>query len=255
MNSKLTIIIVFAIAFLGCTKYSSAQTTAEVKNKILIAPFNPDLYLSDAEQDIMRQTNKTPDQYREYFRKTIDLKVLGQLQTVMPTYSLAQDTSQKAKRDLSIFYRQCGYKYDDAVGKGIKKDESKKKGFSLSKKKENDIPGYITTRGDSKFMNAEISDTAFYRHLLNEYESNYMLSINQMEIKTNYSSCIDIANKVYRREVILHYSIYNEKGTVIDGNFLVAYFPSNSNKDTDIAERTFPELAEMLKSQLQSLVK
>ena len=110
MKSKLTIIIVFAIAFFGCTKYSSAQTTAEVKNKILIAPFNPDLYLSDAEQDIMRQTNKTPDQYREYFRKTIDLKVLGQLQTVMPTYSLAQDTSQKAKRELSIFYRQCGYK-------------------------------------------------------------------------------------------------------------------------------------------------
>ena len=136
-----------------------------------------------------------------------------------------------------------------------KYSDDKKKGFSLSKKKESEVPGYITTRGDSKFMNAEISDTAFYHHLLSEYQSNYMVSINQMEIKTNYSSCIDIANKVYRREVILHYSIYNEKGIVIDGNFLVAYFPSNSNKDTDIAERTFPELAEMLKSQLQSIVK
>jgi hypothetical protein len=255
MNSKLAVIIIFAIALLGCTKYSSAQTTAEVKNKILIAPFNPDLYLSDAEQDIMRQTNRTPDQYREFFRKTIDLKILGQFQTVMPAYSLAQDTTQKAKRELAIFYRQCGYKYDNAKGKGINKDESKKKGISFSKKKENDIPGYITTRGDAKFMNAEITDTSFYNHLLSEYDSNYMLSVNQMEIKTNYSSCIDIANKVYRREVILHYSIYNEKGTVIDGNFLVAYFPSNSNKDTEIAERTFPELAEMLKKQLQSAIK
>ena len=255
MKSKFTIIIFIALGFLGFAKYASAQTSTEVKNKILIAPFNPDLYLSDAEQDIMRQTNKTPDQYREFFRKTIDLKILGQLQTVMPAYSLGQDTTQKAKRELAIFYRQCGYKYDNAVGKGIKRDDDKKKGFSLSKKKESEVPGYITTRGDSKFMNAEISDTAFYHHLLNEYQSNYMVSINQMEIKTNYSSCIDIANKVYRREVILHYSIYNEKGIVIDGNFLVAYLPSNSNKDTDIAERTFPEIAEMLKSQLQSIVK
>jgi hypothetical protein len=255
MNSKLAVIIAFAITFLGCVKYSSAQTSTEVKNKILIAPFNPDMYLSDAEQDIMRQTNRTPDQYREFFRKTIDLKILGQLQTVMPAYSLAQDTTQKAKRELAIFYRQCGYKYDNAKGKGISKDEGKKKGFSFSKKKENDIPGYITTRGDAKFMNAEITDTSFYHHLLSEYDSNYMLSVNQMEIKTNYSSCIDIANKVYRREVIIHYSIYNEKGTVIDGNFLVAYFPSNSNKDTEISERTFPELAEMLKTQLQSAIK
>ncbi len=255
MNSIRTIIIVIAIAFLGCTKYTLAQTTAAATNKILIVPFNPDLYLSDAEQDIMRQTNKTPDQYREFFRKTIDLKILGQLQTVMQSYSLVQDTTQKAKRELAIFYRQCGYKYEIAKEKGINKEEGKKKGFSFSKKKENDIPGYITTRGDAKFMNAEISDTAFYHHLLKEYDSNYMLSINQMEIKTNYSSCIDIANKVYRREVILHYSIYNEKGVVIDGNFLVAYFPSNSNKDTDIAERTFPELAEMMKAQLQSAIK
>lgn len=255
MYSKLAVIIVLSVALLGCANSSSAQTSTEVKNKILIAPFNPDLYLSDAEQDIMRQTNKTPEQYREYFRKTMDLKILGQLQTVMPAFSLGQDTTKKAQRELAIFYRQCGYKYDNAKGKGLNKEEGKKKGFSLSKKKENDIPGYITTRGDAKFMNAEISDTAFYHHLLSEYESNYMLSVNQMEIKTNYSSCIDIANKIYKREVILHYSIYNDKGTVIDGNFLVAYFPSNSNKDTEISERTFPELAEMLKKQLQSAIK
>lgn len=232
-----------------------AQTVSEATNKILIAPYNPDLYLSDAEQDIMHQTNKTPEEYRTFFRKTLDLKILGQLQTVIPAYSLMQDSSLKALRELAIFYRQCGYKYDNAIGKGVNKEERKKKGFSFPHKKENDVPAYITTRGDSKFMNAVISDTAFFHYLLKEYQCNYMLSVNQMEIKTNYSSCIDITNKVYRREVILHYSLYNEKGEVVDGNFLVAFFPSNSNRDTEIAERTFPELAKTLKSQLESTIK
>jgi len=49
---------------------------------------------------------------------------------------------------------------------------------------------------------------------------------------------------------MIHYSLLDAKGKVVIGNFAMAYFPSNSNLDTDIAERVFPEIASQLKNAL-----
>ena len=104
-------------------------------------------------------------------------------------------------------------------------------------------------------MNSTVPDTAFYKSLLTKYHADYLLSINQFEIKTNYKSCIDIANRIYRRELMIHYSLLDANGKVVQGNFVTTYFPSNSNRDTEIAERVFPEIANMLKTSIIDLLK
>jgi len=220
---------------------------------ILLVPFQPEFYLSDAERDIMAHTQRSPDEYRTYFRKSLDLKIQAELEVMGPCYSMLQDTSAGGKKMLEIFYSKAGYSYADPVGGRVAtKSEMKnnKKKFTLSEDAQT-APQTITTRGDSKFMQMEMKDTSFLNLLFNLYQNNLIVSINQFEIKTNYNSCIDIANKIYRRELLVHYSILTSDGKQVRGNFSMEFFPSSNNSDREIVERTFPGIASTIKKEVE----
>ena len=221
---------------------SNAQDSASTK--ILLLPFNPDMYLSDIEQDIIQNTKMTPEEYRAYFRRALDSKIQGELKSYRPTVSLIVDQEGDDKKELREFYAQAGYSYLEPVGKGVGKAIDKKKGLFEKKTTEEKAPLYITTRGDDKFMNAAVTDKENFKGLLSVNGCNYAVSINQFEIKTNYSSCIDLSKKLYRRELIIHYSIWDANAKLIGGNFLVVYFPSDVNKPQEIVDKTFKSIAE-----------
>ena len=234
-----------------------AQSQETVNTSILLIPYQPEFYLSDAERDIMAQSTRTPEEYRTYFRKVLDLKLMAELETIGPVYSMLQDTSTAGRKDLQRYYGTTGFSYADPVGpripdkKEIRKEDKKIELFN----NQHAAPQTITTRGDTKFMQAEPTDTTFLAALASRHQATYIISINQLEIKTNYNTCIDIANKVYRREVILHYSILTPNGKQVRGNYLMEFFPSDSNRDSDIVERVFPLLAKQLHTQVADLIK
>ena len=252
---KNNLIIVVLLLFL-CQSVSIAQDSLKY-HRLLILPFNPEMYLSDAEHDIMQQTNKTPVEYRAYFRRVLDLKIAAEIEQLIPCVNLVQDTSLTAKKDIERFYYQAGYQYKNPVGLKVSrpdeeetKEKSKQKSYS-----QQDAPKYLTTKGDSKYFACDISDTSFFKNLAKRYDTDLILTINQFEIKTNYNSCMDIANKIYKRELLIHYSLMDSNGKLLAGNFAIAFFPSNTNRPEDIVERTFPKLAEALRIQLKTLLK
>ena len=245
MIRRITFLLLFTVRFV----YAQEQ----VNTSILLIPYQPEFYLSDAERDIMQQSERNPDEYRTYFRKVLDLKLMAELETIGPVHSMLQDTGTAGMRDLARYYGTTGFSYAEPVGpripdkKEIRKEDKK---FELFKDQHR-APQTITTRGDTKFMQAEPGDTAFFATLASKHHAGLIISINQFEIRTNYNSCIDIANKIYRREILLHYSIFLPNGKQIRGNFLMEFFPSNSNREQDIAEKCFPLLAAQLKKQAE----
>ncbi len=252
IHSFLTIVI-----FIVCCSKCMAQLSDTTQHhRILIIPFQPEYYLSDAEQDIMQQTHKTPDEYRAYFRRVLDLKIEATLSTLIPCNSLMQDTSKSVRNDMDNYYSKAALKYEFPIAsKQNKSIKIKSEVASKEIENQHSAPQYASIKGDTKFMNSTVPDTAFYKSLLTKYHADYLLSINQFEIKTNYKSCIDIANRIYRRELMIHYSLLDANGKVVQGNFITTYFPSNSNRDTEIAERVFPEIANLLKSSIIDLLK
>jgi len=244
-----TILIILLVLV---TAITNAQDSASTK--ILLVPFNPDMYLSDIEQDIIQNTKMTPDEYRAYFRRTLDLKLQGELKSYRPTVSLMGDMEGEDKKELRAFYGQAGYSYMEPVGKGLGKITDKKKSLFEKKSAEDKAPLYITTRGDDKFMNAAISDKKYFSELMTANTCNYLVSINQLEFKTNYSSCIDLSRQVYRRELIIHYSIWDSNAKLIGGNFLVVYFPSDINKPQEITDKTFKSVSQTFLTQLKEAI-
>jgi hypothetical protein len=231
---------------------SNGQDSASTK--ILLLPFNPDMYLSDIEQDIIQNTRMNPDEYRAYFRRALDSKIQGELKSYRPTVSLMGDQEGDDKKELREFYAQAGYSYLEPVGKGVGKVSEKKKSLFDKKSAEEKAPLYITTRGDDKFLNAAVTNNEFFKGLLSYNGCNYVVSINQFEIKTNYSACIDLSRKLYRRELIIHYSIWNANAKLISGNFLVVYFPSDVNKPQELVEKTYKSIAEALLQQVKEAI-
>ncbi|CAN5488382.1 hypothetical protein BH11BAC2_BH11BAC2_01620 [soil metagenome] len=247
----LLLIVVLSVSLTHAQKADSLKY-----HRVLIMPFNPDMYLSDSEQDIISATRKSPNVYRENFRKVLSLKIAAELETIIPCISLVQDSGKQAKEDIMRFYGQSGYVYKNPVGsKAVRPDDpSKKEKKTPDLNNQHSAPTYLTTKGDTKFMDAEIGDSVETSAIAHRYDADLILSINQFEIKTNYNSCIDIANKVYRRELIIHYSLMTPSGKLLVGNYAIAFFPSNTNRDVDIMEKTFPDIAQWIKEQLRGEV-
>ncbi|MBK9639509.1 MAG: hypothetical protein IPO63_17525 [Bacteroidetes bacterium] len=241
------ILLAFLFLQMGALAQDSIKNTS-----ILLVPFQLEYYLSDAERDIMAQTKRSPEEYRDYFRKTLDLKIQGELEVLGPCVSLLQDTTTRGRNLLEMFYGKAGYSYADPVGgRTASKSEIKKQKKRLELHPDaQTAPQTITTRGDSKFMQMEMGDTSFLNYLFQLYQSDYIVSINQFEIKTNYNSCIDIANKIYRRELLIHYSILKANGKQVRGNFCMEFFPSSTNSDREIVERTFPGIAASIQKEI-----
>jgi hypothetical protein len=102
---------------------------------------------------------------------------------------------------------------------------------------------YLPLPEEDQYMNAVLTDAAFLSALHETYGTERFVFVNQFEIRTNYKSCLDIANKIYQREILLHFSVFDQKGKQLAGACVKSSFPSDSNNAYDIIRNCFSELA------------
>ncbi len=254
---RLLLVILFFV-FINQRTFAQKDALAKdslVYHKLLLVPFDPMMYLSDAEQDILEQSEKKAEDYRNYMRKSLDNKIAAEVEQIIPCYSLLGARTEAALESTGEIYGQCNFDYAEPMK--LKQTKSIKQNTSSGNSKKTldskVAPQYITVQGDAKYMNATIKNKELFEKLNKQYGADLFLLINQFEIKTNYNNCIDISRHVYKREVIVSYSIYNSKGVQVDGNLAHTYFPSDTSRDSDIAERTFPQIAEIIASHVKVL--
>lgn len=230
------------------------QAQDSTRSTVLLLAWPPEFYLSDAEAEIMQQTHKSPEEYRAYFRKVLDLKIAAALEDHVNVHSLLQDTS--SARELEQFYYGNAYTYEEPVGPQIEqKTEAPPREPLPHFKNRETAQQSFSGHSDARCMQVDIRDREGYNALLKKYSARLVVCINQFEIRTHYNTCLDIARKVYRRELMIHYSIHDHNGKLLRGNFASAFFPSSSNRDTEIAERVFPEIARLIAANVNAVNK
>lgn len=251
MRMKLPVIVLllfFAVSARAQT--TPGGDTLEV-HKVMLIPYDPRYYLSDADRDIMEQSKKDPEKFRSDFRHNIDRHVQRAIGRSYYCISLLNDTADVLEEALYTIMGRTGYRYEKAIPitpKQIPGEETKTIVKSKTNTKEhensNTATSYIPVKNDAVYMHAVVNKPAeLFKKLSDEFDADYFVFLNQFDIKTNYSSCMDIANKVYRREVMVHFSIYNKEGKVIAGSYATSFFPSNSNDPNKIIGDCFPQIA------------
>lgn len=239
------------------------QLLAPSSERVMIIPFNPNYYLSDADREIAEVNEKKAHEISAIFRHGLDLSLQAQVRNVFDTYSILYDTANAASADLTQLYNGITYKYQKPFDLGAenpaREDTHQSDLFGMNqpadetpdrkqlKKEEEEV-------GPKEYMNAVLRSPEVLRTFSAKYAADYFVFINQFELKTNYETCLDRSANNFQREVLVHYSIYNAAGEQLKGGVLNVVFGSNDNRLDQIIGEYLPQITSGIQRELMGQV-
>ncbi|MDX2189621.1 MAG: LysM peptidoglycan-binding domain-containing protein [Bacteroidota bacterium] len=223
------------------------------KMHLLVVPFDPYLYFSDADDEIAANSKIQRTKVRQAFRRRLNalLEPKG-----YETIHLLGGQAKDSITDLNKIYSSVNYSYQDILfapnNPRIQKEPEK-----IGKDKKSNQPTNIgensraaQAQDAKKYFGVRISNPDFFTYFNNKYKIDYYLFINQFEVKTNYENCLDRAALNYERGFTIHYSIFNKEGKQISGNRVYIDYNSNVNNINKILADNMQRVADKIMADL-----
>lgn len=246
MNRKNSFIFAFAI-LIGLSTFAQEGTRSTTESitvsktspvgKILLIPFDPNLYMSEIDRKIHQQTNWNFNQIREYFRHQLNTQIQFKLSKLTPVISFYKDSASRAN-DLNYVYQSTTISYDLVEPK--KEDKKKTK-----EKPKNGIQGgqlVVKISDEKKFMNKKVVDPDLMSYLSKKYKAKYLIFVNELDIKNDVAT-YDIASDTYQRVVTVHYTIIDIYSKTIAAGIVTSKFSSKVNTPKKIANHCFSDIS------------
>jgi len=165
--------------------------------------------------------------------------------------------------ELDKIYKSVNYSYQDiayskynpapVVEKPVKSATSwlQKQKNKLIKPVEPEAAGNTSVAKDpNKYWSVKVKDPEFYTYYNQNYAVDYYLFINQFEISTDYSSCLDRTKNDFVREFLVHYTIYDNQGQLIAGNKVRVPYVSHVNDIEKIVRDNLSRMADRILADL-----
>lgn len=236
-----------------------ADYTNSIK-RVLVIPFDPYLYFSDADDEIAGVSHIHRTKVRQAFRKRLNayLEPKG-----FETIHLLGGTVKDSTTDLNRIYSSISYTYDNVMMTGLRpEDQIAMQGSQGNVKKEtkkntpvSNHPPTLQSRAnlakdDGKYFAVRIKDPNFFPFFDTKYRPDYYIFVSQFEVKTNYENCLDRARQNYERTFISHFSIFDKTGTQISGGRLKSNYESGTNNLEKILADNIPVMADRIIAEL-----
>ena len=264
MRIKKSIAFICFCFIAGIVHAQSGEVYKPTKQKVMIIPFNPYNYLSDADRELAKINDRNPEEISTLFRYGLNYDLSARILS-RDSYDILTDTTIDSQKDLFLIYSSIHYQFEkpmdafakdseenksirepDLFGNGGEPDE-KDETIKLFEKKET-----VESTGDKKYLNAVITHPEIFANLQKKYGTDLFLFINQFELITNYSHCLDRSKNYFERKVVVHYSVYDVNGKQLKGDAVEVTFSSGeTNIDKIIAEK-FPVISDLLNQSLLS---
>jgi hypothetical protein len=222
---------------------------------VMIIPFDPNMYFSDADDQLSKYNKKSVKEIRTLFRYGLNINLNARIMTQYGAVSLLNDSTQGAMNDLAMIYKSITYFQDDTPQpesdvtsketngiKGIFKNSQEDKAQDNTKHQGSKIP--------KKYMNVKVANKQLLPYLAEKYKVDLFLFCNQFNLQTNYEHCLDRTTNTYERDLWVHYTLFDINGKQIAGGISQSHFPSNSNDMMNIMKTNFPQLSEQMVSKL-----
>ena len=219
---------------------------------IIIIPYQRTMHISDADADIAEVSRLSVRQVRLLLRASVSEKISFAIRDNFGVRLLTEMGAAREKDDLGNFYDSENFVLSKLESESSAATADTAPGsnpyFSIFKK--NNSADY-----NSSYMNVSMSKPVLLQKLANDYEADYFLVMTQLEIKTNYNECIDIASGIYRREFRLHYAVFDAGGNQSGGGYASVETGSDMNSVNKITANVFPELVKKVCSNVSLLIK
>jgi LysM repeat protein len=229
------------------------------RKQVLVIPFDPYLYFSDADDEIAAKSKMPRTKIRDVFRRRLNALLEA------PGYEMIYLLGGRAKdtlSDLNRIYSSVSYNYQNAIenpnykpvvvpGVDTKNDKTwlekqKDRLTNTSKDSKYDVP-----EDHGNYFGVKIRNPAdFFAYFGAKYSVDYYIFINQFEVKTNYENCLDRAAQNYERTFTTHFSIFDANGKQVAGDKFKTRYNSNSNYIFQIVADNCPKIAERILAEL-----
>ncbi|MFM7768425.1 MAG: hypothetical protein ACKO9S_11280 [Bacteroidota bacterium] len=252
MFRTIFVFLAILVAFKATAQPTSQSSDTVRRSNVMLIPYDERYYLSDADREISENSIALPDHFRKYFRFQVDRNVQRYVSLNYPCISLLNDTADELEETMYQILSKTGYRYEKVIP--VEPAINRLLDMEIKLKEQHDKHAdsktatmYIPVKKDAMYMHAIVLDgEKLFQKLRNQYQVDYFVFLTQFEIKTNYSSCIDIANRIFKREVMLHFTVYDATGKVVAGSYATAHIPSDRNEASMISGQCFPELAKYI---------
>jgi hypothetical protein len=216
--------------------------------KIMIIPYNPSYYKFDVDKDINKKySDKKKSEVKAWYSFGLDENISARIvnSDESDKKSALSDYSGDAESDLNLIYSSIEYAYAKRDRKKAAKNE-KLIGNLMGKmdksEKSNDVK-YESDKKHDEYMNVTMKDPTLLPRLAKKYGTQLFVFINQFEISTNYKKCVDPINKIYERQIKIHFSVFDAEGNQLYGDLASLTFPSFSKDIDDVIVKRFPVVA------------
>ncbi|HCS20985.1 MAG TPA: hypothetical protein DIW47_10580 [Bacteroidetes bacterium] len=210
--------------------------------RLLIVPFNPSMYFSDADKDIAEVSKVEPGEVRNKVNASLEATVSSHLGLYYSAKSLSKQ--KDGGDDLDIIYGSITYA---PRVKAPETGEKKKPGLQGLREKIKPAEEVPEKQADPEtYMDISFADGRLMDYIGSKYEVDYVVFFNQFEIITDYENCIDLQLRKYYREIKVHYSVYGKDGKKISGDVITIPYHSNENDIQIIVKENFGTLSSTL---------
>jgi len=269
-NSAMRLIqFLFLFLFLLCKGFTQngpdvvlPDTTKPLYKKVMIIPFEENMYLCGVQTHLARESRKTHNEIVQFFRESTVLELQNQFLYRYNTVSLLHynDTS----RDLFKAYDAIAYKFEIAPSLEKEEETTKKpidKARSLFKKKEeksSKLQRGATNNGqivslkntDQKFASVIVRKKENITYLSNKYHADLFVYVTEFDIENDMSDPSAFVNGEYKRLLKLHFSMVNKDGKIVEKGLVSTPFPNNQNNIYKIRTLYLPMAAKKMMDRL-----
>jgi hypothetical protein len=239
---KFVFLFYFGLAF-TINSFSSVADSTESKEKysVLVIPYRPSMHLSDADVDISQGSEMEMPEMRAALRQGIVSMLNKKISEVNDVRGFNNDFVNSDDRDMEVLYHSLLFEGDTVYP--VKDPKRYAEKVSLPVKKHSKISW---PKQETNYMNIEINDDMLIPDLSKKYNSDYIIFLNEIDIKTHFEDCINLAMKIYRRDIKIHYSIFDKSGKQVYGDVAVSNFGSNTNDVNVIMKENFPSISDYI---------
>jgi hypothetical protein len=231
------------------------------KMKVLVVPFHQlRYYFSDCDKQVGAASKIDVKDVRKAYQLGLDYAAEATMEKRYEPMNMAQMKDSVDKATLAAFYDNVSYAYETPTRAMTKKQETvmkkmkdrwKQLGGSKEPQTLNEMESYTTVDAeDDSYMKLHWKDEGFLDRLNEIYQPDYIVTINQFEIKTDYQKCIDRDLGKYARMIKVHYNVFRPDGKMIYGDVVTARYNSTSDDLNKIVQDNFGFLGDYITQSL-----
>jgi hypothetical protein len=226
-----------------------------ISKKIILVPYAPFMYFSDADMHLSQANRISEQQVREKIRNEFEADLYHQLLSRFDVVSLLRATTLNGEDDLRKVYGTTSYvKYNAKAIKDRKRSDEESKLLQYTDPMYKKSKDQILFAQDTNVMVAVFNDMEVYKQLINKHKADYLLFVTQFEINTSNKNTLEWQYRQYQREYALHYNLFNRAGELVRAEVIIVAAGKENDLKT-VRPAYIAKLAEKMKFILNTLNK